>query len=810
MKRVLQRALVTASLLVHAGFSLLAQSIAPAALSAPAPTDKKPAEEVVTLNEFSVSANQEHGYVASETMSGSRINTKIIDLPYSTVNLTNEFFEDFGILELNESLTYIGGLTNLGIGGTFNLRGFSSTSQLRDGFYRLGRYGQSNVERLEIIRGPNAAIYGRSSPGGMVNMISKQPKPEEAETITVDNGSFGQRREKLEATGSVLPGSGGRTYYVLTLSQYERNYPGEYDHIRNYEGYLALKHDFVHDAHLMVTAEYFLQVQHSPTVAPPMITDQKGTTSTADDVVIGYATKLSEYSPYGPHSELNRSNITWTTSYDKKFNDVWSFRAAAQYFRARRWDFNVNTGWGAITINSPTTSLITSARGNLPSKNLIMEDGGGLQSDLLAHYSALNGKVDNKTLFTVDFNDYYRWDPSWNFGPTNTNPDLIAWNAVRTVTLNPGDYTPAASSLPIAYFPKNFQWGQETLGGLRRYRTSSLGGNFKQQSFWWNGRLITYFGTRYDVVRYSDRDYLLAFNSFGTPDKAQSGKPGGSVVRRLEHETKPNLGFNFALTPEFRLYGSYSQSYFVDQTLRPNVVADPNFQPETANGVDYGIKGSFFGERLNFTLGGYYINRHNVSVSDYVESPVGSGNFVVQTLYDGSQLVRGWESDLSWNVTPNFSVGSSFAVVNSKYTDFGSNFPEVIGRSVNGVTPENGGGYMKYDFTHGALKGLSANLLATYVSSTPSEVPNAGDTVGTVNGQRVVTASTYQWKLRIPSFTVWSAGLRYRLPRLNNYNQTLGLNVGNIFNKFYLKTNKTLGDTRSILISYSISRTPGR
>ena len=48
------------------------------------------------------------------------------------------------------------------IGGGFNLRGFSATSQLRDGFYRLGRYGQSNVDRLEIIRGPNAAIYGRA------------------------------------------------------------------------------------------------------------------------------------------------------------------------------------------------------------------------------------------------------------------------------------------------------------------------------------------------------------------------------------------------------------------------------------------------------------------------------------------------------------------------------------------------------------------------------------------------------------------------------------------------------------------------
>src|SRR3954468_3668875 len=185
----------------------------------------------VTLSEFTVTSGVEGGYVASETMTGSRVNTKIIDLPYSVVNLTSEFFEDFGIFELDDSLTYIGGFTGLNIGGGFNLRGFSATSQLRDGFYRLGRYGQSNVDRLEIIRGPNAAIYGRASPGGMVNMISKQPKPTEHQEIALTSGTYGISREKLEMTGPLFQSKLGKTYYVLTLSQYERRFDGEYAHM---------------------------------------------------------------------------------------------------------------------------------------------------------------------------------------------------------------------------------------------------------------------------------------------------------------------------------------------------------------------------------------------------------------------------------------------------------------------------------------------------------------------------------------------------------------------------------------------------
>jgi len=255
---------------------------------------RKPStDEVVTLSEFSVKAEEDRGYVASETMTGSRIATKIVDLPYSTVNLTSEFFEDFGILELNDSLTFIGGLTSLDIGGQFYLRGFQSTSQLRDGFYRLGRYGQSNVDRIEVIRGPNAAIYGRASPGGMVNMISKQPKKAEVQSLTFDNGTYDTRREKLEVTGALTRDA--KTYYVLTLSQYERRFDGGYAHIRNNELYGAVKHDFADGAHLMATAEFFINFRHAPQNTVPIVTDQKGTASTADDQVIGYAENLPKY-----------------------------------------------------------------------------------------------------------------------------------------------------------------------------------------------------------------------------------------------------------------------------------------------------------------------------------------------------------------------------------------------------------------------------------------------------------------------------------------------------------------------------------
>ncbi|MBL9204510.1 MAG: Plug domain-containing protein, partial [Opitutaceae bacterium] len=131
-------------------------------------SQKAEPEDPIRLSEFSVTASDDRGYVPSETMTGSRVATKIIDLPYTVNVLTSEFFEDFGLFEFTDNLVHVGSFTGLDIGGGFNLRGFGSTYQLRDGFFRLGRYGSSNIDRMEIIKGSNAAIYGRTSPGGMV------------------------------------------------------------------------------------------------------------------------------------------------------------------------------------------------------------------------------------------------------------------------------------------------------------------------------------------------------------------------------------------------------------------------------------------------------------------------------------------------------------------------------------------------------------------------------------------------------------------------------------------------------------------
>jgi outer membrane receptor protein involved in Fe transport len=764
-------------------------------LAAQAAATPRTNEEVVRLTEFNVTASEDRGYAPAETMTGTRVATKIIDLPYTVNVLTAEFFEDFAIFELADNIVQIGSFTGLDIGGSFNLRGFSSSFQLRDGFFRLGRYGSSNIDRMEIIKGSNAAIYGRSSPGGMVNMISKAPKTRENQKLTFNYGSYGTERLTLEATGPFAKSSLGTTSYLVTASHYQRDFGQEYARNRNYEYYGALKHTFPDSSNLLIAAEYLLQMRHAPLNGAPLVTDQKGTASNLDDEAVGYAWSLAGVNPFGPNSELNRGYSGLTANYDKRIDEVWSFRASANYYLVRRWDYNQNTGWGSLIVNPANAATpITSARGATPQKGLIFEDGGGIQGDVLAKYWTGNRQIEHRTLAAIDINDYYRWDPTRQFANAS-NPDIVAWNAVRTVRLDPLTLLPSA---PVAYFPKWFQWGQEVATRIRKQRVTVLGGLVRHQAALFDGRLLAYAGARYDTVRFRHREFIPVPTNFAV----------GQLVDKQLSALKPNFGVNYKLTNSLRFFVNYSESYFVPQSEATATVNSSDYKSEIANGWDYGFKGSLLNDRLTFTLSGFYAIRENVQVTDLEETPPGSGNYLTVSRREGNQLVRGYEFDFNWRLTETLSAGGSWGHVYSVYTDYGSAFPLAVGRRVQGVAPVNGGAYLKWAPSTGPLKGFSGNIGVSHVGPTPTEAPNAGDTyVTAANGQRVVSRSTNQWRLRVPGYTLWNVGVRYRLPtKKSAYDHTFAINVNNALDQDYVRANRLLGEERSVFLTYTLGR----
>lgn len=773
--------------------ALLAPALSAQVANSDPAVAKAAKDQIVTLDEFSVTSNDDQGYVASETLSGPRVKTKIAELPYTVETLTSEYFDDFAIFSLDDTLTQIGGFTGLSTAGSFTLRGFSNSYQLRDGFYRIGRYGPSNIDRIEVIKGPNAAVYGRTDPGGMVNMISKQPRPDFGAKLTFNYGSYDTQRQTLETTGTLLDTPSGQTQYLFTFSQFTRKYDVDYAENRRWELMGTLKHKFKDGGVLTFTAEYFMQYQHGLQqeygAAAPLVTVKTAAGTTA----AGYDADLAEhYDAFGPHSEFNRDNRSFTETYNKRLSDVVSVSLGSNLYRDHSWQENNNTSFGTIAVDTTNpNAAITTTRG-IPSKQYYSEDGGAIQADVVADTHIFNGTVGTRTLATADLTDYYRWDPNYSIGTAANNPTVAAWNAGAAKTaLAPvgGAITNLMPVNGVGYYPVNWSWNNAVVNSAHHNRQTVAGSLVSQRFGFFQDTLYLYAGTRYDIFRYDGHDLKA-----------------GTSTQRTFKEWKPNVGVNWQFIKGLYAYANYSTSWTANQGDQVAAVVDPTYRPETAQGWDYGIKGTLLGDRLTWTLTGFYANRYNVSVNELVETPPGSGNYVVTALRDGDQLVRGYEWDFNYHINQDLNLNGSWGHVYSIYTDYGADAPLAVGRRAQNVAPENGGISLRWGPHQGWLKGFAANVGWTYVRRTPTEAPNAGDTYSKPDstGHVTLTSTTRQWALTVPSISLWNAGIHYTIRDSAKIGQRIGLNVNNAFDRIYLRASKAPGDRRAIYATYEL------
>jgi outer membrane receptor protein involved in Fe transport len=195
------------------------------------------AAPAVQLDPFTVSTTKDNGYAATNEISGSRVDTPIKDIPISIDVITSEFISDIGATDLRSSLAYQAGIMvmtqndlentagtfNLPFGGAygaggvnnpqgvtadpdesdFKIRGFIATNTLRDGFLRVSGVDSINIDRIEVVFGPNALLYGTGNFGGVVDYLPKRPMNEQSESVAVSYGSYDFARAAFDATGPI-------------------------------------------------------------------------------------------------------------------------------------------------------------------------------------------------------------------------------------------------------------------------------------------------------------------------------------------------------------------------------------------------------------------------------------------------------------------------------------------------------------------------------------------------------------------------------------------------------------------------------
>lgn len=197
-------------------------TVQPTAAAQPAASD-----DVVVMSPFEVNSGNDRGYLATNTMSGTRLNSKLEDLGSSISVVTKAQIQDLGLTDLNDIFLYeantegTGNYTDFTIdrNGAVNdstswdpnnanrVRGIAAANQARGNFATSGRIpiDPINIDAVEISRGPNATIFGLGSASGTVNIVpARASLYRETTTLQFRGDDRGSTRASLDLNRPII------------------------------------------------------------------------------------------------------------------------------------------------------------------------------------------------------------------------------------------------------------------------------------------------------------------------------------------------------------------------------------------------------------------------------------------------------------------------------------------------------------------------------------------------------------------------------------------------------------------------------
>lgn len=183
------------------------------------------------LSIFQVTGEQDEGYRSTQTTSGSRTLSNLRDTPTSISVLNRELLDDLMATKLSEALFFsITGEISDNTERTsedFIFRGVSTNIKLRNGITWWGATSDSyNIERAEILRGPQAFLYGEGKASGVLNQQTKQANSRNAQTLKLMFGSNDLYRAELDVNRRLGPKLAIRTVLVVQHENAFQHYTG--------------------------------------------------------------------------------------------------------------------------------------------------------------------------------------------------------------------------------------------------------------------------------------------------------------------------------------------------------------------------------------------------------------------------------------------------------------------------------------------------------------------------------------------------------------------------------------------------------
>ena len=404
--------------------------------------------------------------------SATKSDTPIMDVARSVSIEDLTQIIDKGALTLDDTFTYSAGVAGQTYGFAtrgdwIKVRGLS-VPQYQDSLQSLfGNYNNTRpdiftLEQVEILKGPASVLYGKGSPGGLVNVVSKTPKAESAHQVIVEAGNFNRKQIAIDSTGAI----GSNEDWLYRLVSVVRDTDTQVKYVDDKSTVLAPSITWLASEQTEVTmlvnytdtksdtGAQFLPLQGTLLPAP-------NGKKIANDTYLG----LPGYNKY----DAETLAVTLMASHD--INDYWQLSANARYTDASA---DYQQAWSTFLPGG--NRYIYNADGSLYKdgtvprtfyRNDATSEQKVIDIRLLGEFNT--GDIEHKMLFGAQYQDvttdsagYYAYAPGLDF--TTGLPDSTFGDSLWVNVFNPQYADVDVDALLAPYYTEKPETNSKDLG----------------------------------------------------------------------------------------------------------------------------------------------------------------------------------------------------------------------------------------------------------------------------------------------------------------------------------------------------------
>lgn len=620
-------------------------------------------------------------YTAAKATSALKTDAPILDTPRSVQVIPKQVLEDNQVLNTQEAVKFVSGVQTApgAYYDNFLIRGFGTGGNVyRNGLKLVTVSGAEDpafIDRVEIMKGPAAMLYGRIQPGGLVNFATKKPQEEAARSIEEQFGSWGLARTTVDVTGPVTQDK-SLLYRLI----------GVYDH-----------------------ADSFVNFKHRDNGSVLTALTWKPTTQFEANVGIEYnnlaTTNRGIYGQQIPALALSY-RVPWLTGRPANLPRNWTQNVPGMYDNlpdvmervlvSADWTYHFNDQWKVTNrahyqhvdemqhiVISRGFDLATGLMNRKVTWNRFYRDTWSLNLDLSGKLET--GPFEHNLLFGFDFYDHRQV-------LKGDNPNASAAQPIPSFNI----WAPYYGD--IGYSAIQGQIGQASGNILQRVKQQNFG-YYVQDDISYDDFIHFLIGGRYDVA-FDAQSEIFGTQAGSTCFPACDGHYNPSWKGNpTERKISPNGGLLFKLTPEYSIYASYSESFGTSNAAAVSADGTP-FKPQEGQQYELGAKANLLGGKVTASVAAFDLYLKNVLAPDP------SRPNTVYQVATGKVRSRGVEFDLAGQVTDNISLIGSYtyddAIIIENSTTGTS---ALLGKRWAGVPRHAGNLWAKYDTAPGLKEG---------------------------------------------------------------------------------------------------------